>query len=365
MKRKYSPIRTPIRREWAEEYLLVTLLSFAVSVSFTRFYLFITGYPQIGRGELHIAHVLWGGLLLFVAAMLPLILSNRWVYGTSAVISGLGVGLFIDEVGKFITRSNDYFYPWAAPIIYVFFLVIVLLYIRLRRSKRRDFRTDLYHILEDLQEVLDHDLSISERDDIIQHLERVKRSSGNKDLVDFASHIEEFITSQSLTVVPDETTFWQKGIHILREIEQKWMNRMRYRAVLAGTLSAIAIWSLYYPIYILTNVLRVHRLEPILLDLLTNQVIHSPTGATWYSAMLMLQILTGIGLLMGAVLEAMGRDRKAYPFYYFTLLFSLTVVNILIFYFDQFSTIINSTVQFLALMIAIRYRSLYLLTKSK
>jgi hypothetical protein len=27
----------------------------------------VTGYPQIGNSTLHIAHVLWGGLLLFGA----------------------------------------------------------------------------------------------------------------------------------------------------------------------------------------------------------------------------------------------------------------------------------------------------------
>ncbi len=53
-----------IQREAAERYLFLTLIGFAVSVAVTRFFLSITNYPQIGSGELHIAHVLWGGLLL-------------------------------------------------------------------------------------------------------------------------------------------------------------------------------------------------------------------------------------------------------------------------------------------------------------
>jgi len=34
--------------------------------------------PQLAAGDLHIAHVLWGGLLLFAASLLPLVLANRW-----------------------------------------------------------------------------------------------------------------------------------------------------------------------------------------------------------------------------------------------------------------------------------------------
>ena len=114
MNRIVSRIRRPVRREGAERYLLFTLLSFATSVALTRLFLELANYPQLGGGELHIAHVLWGGLLLFAAALLPLIFANRWVYVTGSLLAGVGVGLFIDEVGKFITQTNDYFHPAAA-----------------------------------------------------------------------------------------------------------------------------------------------------------------------------------------------------------------------------------------------------------
>jgi hypothetical protein len=76
------------------------VVSFGVSVVGTRLYLEATGYPQIGNGTLHIAHVLWGGLLLFLALAVFLTFANRWSYSASAILGGAGVGLFIDEVGK-------------------------------------------------------------------------------------------------------------------------------------------------------------------------------------------------------------------------------------------------------------------------
>jgi hypothetical protein len=63
---------------------------------------------------LHIAHALWGGLLLTIAVFLPLAFANRWAIQANALLGGTGIGLLIDEVGRFITQANDYFLPWHA-----------------------------------------------------------------------------------------------------------------------------------------------------------------------------------------------------------------------------------------------------------
>ena len=106
--------------------------SFGVSVVATRAFLGATGYPQIGGGEFHVAHVLIGGALLFVGGVIALISVDDRALDGAALLVGAGVGLFIDEVGKFITTSNDYFFPIAAPIIYAVFMVSVLLLLAVR-----------------------------------------------------------------------------------------------------------------------------------------------------------------------------------------------------------------------------------------
>lgn len=112
-------------RDDAARNVRLVAVAFGVTVVVTRLYLALTGYPQIGGGEYHLAHALWGGLLLLVGGLIALAWSDPWVPTATAVCVGVGSGLFVDEVGKFITARNDYFTPLAAPIIYALFLGVL------------------------------------------------------------------------------------------------------------------------------------------------------------------------------------------------------------------------------------------------
>lgn len=114
-----------------------SLLVFAITtVVIVRLYLAETGYPQLGGSGFHFAHVLWGGLLMLLAAMVFLALMGRGALRFGALAAGVGFGLFIDEVGKFVTSDVDYFFQPALAIIYVVFVLLALLLVALRRSLR-------------------------------------------------------------------------------------------------------------------------------------------------------------------------------------------------------------------------------------
>ena len=148
MNSKVKANRAAVRRYYADSYLLTSLVAFGVTVVAVRLFLQLTGFPQIGNSVLHIAHALWGALLLFIAVLLPMIFANRWAIQISALVSGVGIGLFIDEVGKFITQKNDYFFPPALPLIYGFFLLTLFVYLYFRKPRQADPRKAMYHALE-------------------------------------------------------------------------------------------------------------------------------------------------------------------------------------------------------------------------
>ena len=177
MNNEKKSIRSAVRRDRAEEYLLMSLIAFGVTVIFTRAFLQLTGFPQLGNSLLHIAHAIWGGLLLFVAVLLPLAFANRWALQASAYLSGIGIGLFIDEVGKFITQTNDYFFPPALSLIYGFFLLNVFVYLYFRRRGPEDPRKAMYHALEGLRDALDGDLDTEEAARIESQLAIAKEST--------------------------------------------------------------------------------------------------------------------------------------------------------------------------------------------
>lgn len=101
-----------------------------------RFFPAVTGFPKIGTNGLHIAHMLWGGLLMLLAILLLVAFLDRSAQHASAVIAGLGFGTFIDEIGKFVTSDNDYFFRPAVALIYVLFVVAFLL-VRVLVGRRR------------------------------------------------------------------------------------------------------------------------------------------------------------------------------------------------------------------------------------
>jgi len=352
--------RRAIRRLYAEKYLVWMLLSFAASISLTRLFLELTGYPQIGSKELHIAHVLWGGLFLFVAALLPVILANRWVYMANSILAGVGIGLFIDEVGKFITQTNDYFYPAAAPIIYVFFLLTFLVYIFVRRPRPTDTRTELYYILEELEEVLDHDLSDEERDRILNRLETVSQNNTDPVFASLASNLGDFFRSRRLhlkPVIPDALT---RFLQRLEAFEKHVLTQNRFRGALVGGLLAFGLWAISYPVSILSSLEHTNELAMVLDRLISQRLVRGSISLSLFNARLGLESSIGLILMIAAVLLALGFDRRALFISYFGLLVALTIVNPLLFYFEQFSMIITAVIQFVLLLAVVRYRKRFL-----
>lgn len=357
-------LRSPVKREGTERYILLSLVSFAISVIVTRTFLELTGYPKLGNATLHIAHVLWGGLLLFIASLLPLIIANRWIFNTSAILSGVGVGLFIDEVGKFITQTNDYFYPPAAPIIYAFFLLTVLLYLYVRRPDKSTPRGMMYRLLEDLTEVLDRDLEPRERDSMEKRLAAIAQQTTDTNIRELVVALNRFLDNKQLILTYHKPTFFQRiGEHIFPFLN-KTFSPGRLKAIIIVCLGGLGVVALYNFLQLLIAIPAPGpAIQAYLSPIVTKGQLHSAQETIWFFIRMLLEGGTGIMLILSGGFLVIGRNRTGILLGILGLTIWISVINLLVYYFDQFGAMLMTVLQFFVLTIVIYYRRRYLLLR--
>ena len=341
MNKKQHKIRLAVRRNHADVNLLISLVAFAVTVIVTRTFLELTGYPQIGTSVLHIAHALWGGLLLIIAAYLPLAFANGWVVRLSAVLGGVGIGLFIDEVGKFITQANDYFFPPALPLIYAFILLNVLIYLYFRRPVETNPRRAMYHVLEGLQEVLDSDLDTGEAALIEEQLAIVKQSD-QAELRSLADAIGDFLEGQSGHLYADQLNYSERFTIWIDETGQR-LGRRRHRIIISFTLIAWLILVLAYDAIIIVG-------SPSL----------DPQVLQWRYPLIFIQVTVGTMIMIATFFWLRGEENQGVKFGVSGILVSLVALQLFYFYLVQFSAITITLLQLAMLSFLFTYRRWYL-----
>jgi hypothetical protein len=160
------------RNDEVGDLLEIFLVSAVVSILIIRFYLMLTGYPQIGGGSLHIAHMLWGGLLMLFALVFVFSFAGKKVLKITAVVGGIGFGTFIDELGKFITNDNDYFFQPTIALLYVLFIILFFTFRFIQHNKPLSQKEYLINALRLLEDAVIKDLGLVEKKKLILYLEK-------------------------------------------------------------------------------------------------------------------------------------------------------------------------------------------------
>ncbi len=146
------------------------LVSAIVSIFVIRIFLRLSHYPQIGRGEFHVAHLLFGGFFMTIAIIIMSSLLSKTAINIASILGGIGFGTFIDELGKFITKDNNYFFQPTIALIYIIF---VLLYLALKFIPRLGQITQkeyLINALEMVKEAAVNDFDIEEEKQALEYL---------------------------------------------------------------------------------------------------------------------------------------------------------------------------------------------------
>lgn len=340
MSNDHNKINSIVRRERAEEYLFFSIVTFAGTVIFTRAFLHLTGFPQLGNDILHIAHALWGGLFLFIAVLLPLAMANRWTLQTSAILSGIGIGLFIDEVGKFITQNNDYFFPPAASLIYGFFLLCVFVFVVFRRARHADPRQAMYNVLDIFQDFLDGDLDAAEAERIETQL-AIAMWSEREEIKSFAQVLSDYLESQKAHLPTAKPSLLKRIVRWTDSIGQR-LGRRVHRMVVALIL---ILWMLVVIGYIVVLARGGTNLNPQVLQ--------------WRDALIGIQSAVGVLILIASIAWFSRNEETGLKFAILGFLLSLVALQMYYFYISQFSATVTTLVQFGFLQTLTTYRRWY------
>ncbi len=350
-----GPSYRPVARITAGRDLSLLAVGFGVTVLATRLYLMITGYPQIGGGTFHIAHALWGGLLLIVASLLPLTWGNRWVLVVAALCSGIGVGLFIDEVGKYITTANDYFFPLAAPIIYLCVLLGVALARRASRARSWDARALTYVALDRMSALADGTLTRRSRAELLNSLDQIERDD-RPDLAELARSLRPIVNEAPVEEEAPAVTRTQRLHATATRWEARLLPRPLHRLILIAGGLLVGVLSLVGVLVVLALLSD----DPDVHLVIDEQTVPKGSHPPALIASGIGQALVGIVLLTAVALLTLRRDRAGTAIMRAALLFGLAGVNIGLGYVDAELVVIVALVELAGFGLCLRYRSRFL-----
>ncbi len=228
-----------IRDMQAGNHLEIFLISAVSAILVIRGFLHLTGYPQISDDDLHIAHMLWGGLLMLVSILVLQMFVSKSAQSFSVIVGGIGFGAFIDEVGKFVTNDNDYFFEPSISIMYVIFILIFLTVRVVQVSKRYSPEEYLMNAIREMEEIVLHDLDQNEKGRIMGYLDK---SDQKNPLV---SELRSVLLAIDLVQTPSPGLFRRVRSYIWLRYRRLTSSKWFHRFIIAFFVIQLAASSVY------------------------------------------------------------------------------------------------------------------------
>jgi hypothetical protein len=333
---------------------LIVLVSCALTVALTRLFLVLTGYPQIGNSTFHLAHALWGGLALFVAGMVAVVVQNRGAAVIIALLTGVGFGLFVDEVGKFITQRNDYFFPLAAPIVYASLLLILLLTELARRHQLRSPRAHLLAAISLSQTVADGTATPTEISAMESHIRQARTGSLDDASAALLNGIE---TSMALTDrVEEPFAPVGRAVRRIRRAVASWLPANRARRFVRWAMAIFCVLGLLQLLLLIGVAFTPEGLR----QALTLSVRDQPVGDFGKIVFVITWGLNAVvaalaGITWWALRPRRIRRSLALRCGYGAMLLMLLLGNLLSSYVYQFAVLLEATLQVITLALLVRW----------
>jgi hypothetical protein len=245
--------------------------------------------------------------------------------------------------------------------MYALMLICVWLFLRVRRTQSNDTRTLLYHALEDMKQVLDHDLDPFEHAELTAELNKVIATTDDPSQRRLALELLDFVKSREVKLA--RNPMWMERVV---ENSRLWLahhpSRIVLKTLIVVGFIAMVVQAVIKFAGLTTIAISVAGNDQTWRDVLGEFVIIS--GKSSYAVsnptLLLMQnifvIVAGALALATVILMLIGRERLALRVGTLALVIALTIVNLITFYFSQLYTVAEALGQLLLLAATQIYR---------
>lgn len=329
MKNNFTFVRNAYLGELLENFLISSISSILI----IRFFLLITGYPQLGGGDFHIAHMLWGGFLLMIALVLVLSFLGNRMLRVAAIIGGIGFGAFIDELGKFITSDNNYFFEPTVALLYIIFLVLVFIFKYIEDHRPLNQQEYLMNAFQLFEEVLSQDMDQDEKKKLLQYVRHAKNYPFAEELEALANKIE---------VAPEhEPGRLVKVYNSFIKLFESFIESVLFRKF-------VIIFFVLQAIIMLGNIILIAAFEieniPLFIPDLSDEITFIVYGEIFSI------ILSSVFVLMGIGFFRFSRER-AYEMFKYSIIVSILFTQFFVFYREQFQALTGLVINLIVLAV--------------
>ena len=303
----------------------------------TRIFLVVFNNPVIGRGNWHIAHVLWGGICMLIGILIFLVFYGRNSVRYASIFSGIGWGMFIDEIGKYITSDNNYWFRPAIIFIYISFIFLFFLYRLLEKKYTKTHSACWHELLQDCQELIDSDLEITEKRELLQKIHRFEKMT--------PSHLEKKILFdlkdwvESTIPLKDKVQFDPAKI-IALSLKTTY-NRLFKKKLIFYGLFSYSLWYVFDKIYDSIRLLFHSNKAALLLDYYRHYDFFSRADVYMITIKFIIEVFVACLFAIGLYFWLRKKTVKGIQFFQLGLLVNIFIGSILKFYFEQFSAVLS------------------------
>ncbi len=311
-------------------YFEIFLVCAVMAILLIRLFLHLTGYPQIGNSTLHIAHMLWGGLLMLVSILMLFAFLGRRVLLWAAILGGAGFGTFIDEVGKFVTKDNDYFFEPSVAIMYMIFVLIILAVHTLISGWTFTQREYLLNAIRGLEEVALMDLDVDEKSRVMRYLgESDPQDPLTIAVRDLMTRTRAVRQTKPSTYIKIKTAFRERYERVAGSVYFRRSVVALFLVQLLFTLSYVAVFTVFIGI----------TPESLLNVKVFGTIANRLTGLTFIgNAQIFSSLFSGLFVILGVYYIRKSR-LSAYRMFERSVLVSILLTYVFIFYQKQFAAL--------------------------